>query len=236
VSTPLYFLPGADENIDAGRIADAGLAHAIDVGRDCRRHTARGPGGQAGMLLAPAGAGLCYDPKAQTWHAPMDGGPIWWFGWANGDQPGPADLARPSQYSGHPVTLGDGRPWLIPAARMVDGGTCFPRRLRLTATGFSPAEVQDAYLALWTGAGRIWDAFTAASAGSTITLGDGWSLACDALSVNYRVGKIEIDRIGLLTDANADLIMRALVDWPSLEGLITGKAQPPSNSEPGGRD
>jgi len=236
VGAPLYFLPGADEAIDAERITAAGLAHAIDVGRDCRRHTARGPGGQAGMLLAPAGSGMTYDPKAQTWHAPMDGGPPWWFGWANNAQPGPADLARPSQYSGHPVTLGDGQPWSIPAARLLDGGTCFPRRLRLTPSGFLPGDVPEAFRELWDGACRIWDAFTTAEPLSTITVGEGWELACDALSVNYRIGSVEVDRLGLLTDANANLIMRALVDWPSLEGLVAGKAQPPSDSEPGGRD
>jgi hypothetical protein len=224
-----YFLPGATETMPATGIVSSGLAHALDPARHARRTTQRGPNGGPGLLLASDGIPDC--SPAMVWHQPAEGDPAWWCGWDPAKPPTAQDLARPEQFTGHPVILA-GEPWTIPVARFAAGGTPFPRRLTRQAGAFVAGEVEAQFRSLWDAACRIWDAICGSA--DSIEIADAAAIACQALACNYRISETEIDHLGLLNTANILAICKALADWPAVMEIAEKKAPEPSSPLPGG--
>ncbi len=224
-----YFLPGAHEQMPATGIMSSGLSHAIDPDRDSRRPTHRGPNGGPGLLLAHGGIPDC--SPSMVWHAPADGDPTWWIGWDPAKAPTAKDMARPEQFTGHPVMLA-GEAWMVPVARFASGGTQFPRRLVRQAGVFAAGDVEAEYRALWDAACRIWDALTGEA--DAIELPDAAAIACQALACNYRVSEVEVDLLGLLNTARTLEVCKALADWPAVLEIAEKKAPEPSSPPPGG--
>ena len=142
--------------------------------------------------------------------------------------------------------LADGREWLCPIARGAidsDGelGWCqnLPAAVGLDAEGeWTRQGVVAKYAPLWAVAMRWWDAFAAASPDEDdepdaeaektqirFEFADVNDAALLALATNYRVGKAEVALLGLFDDRATVEILKALIDWPTIQGWIKKKAR-----------
>lgn len=186
-----------------------------------------GPDGRTGCVIAECQGThkIGYWPAEQVWTECASG--AYWIGYSHSEKPGPDDLARADMHTGHRVLLADGNEWLIPAARMVSGGTCLPETIRLDKTGEIQTDIMPEYAALRDTAIQLWEqaSETGRFGGD---LGFGLDVACRALAVNYRVSKWEAGALGLLTTPLIQKIMEALVDLPTLTAWVELK----KNEEP----
>lgn len=245
----LYYLPASRGSREA--VLAAGLGYALGPGGPTWAPMAPGPDGQAGVVLGLSDAAPVHAAGDVRWTR-MAGLAVW-LGLLNAAPPGPADLARPEGLPGHRVRLGDGAEWLIPAARLVRGGTLLPQALVRAQGAWTRGDVLPAWRDLWDGACRVWDALYGGLAAADeaeetdepanpagppkpvrLTLSDECDLAVRAIAANYRVGPDEVSALGLLTTTTQLAVLKALVDWPALLDLAK-KARPPGEaaSSPG---
>lgn len=236
----LYFLPNASGASEA-RLRGLGLGHLAEVGDlESRGVTGTGPGGQSGLLVAP---GSPKGSRAQGAHwarfkweqSPLSEA---WVGWDPESPPAPEDLERAETFDGHAVKLADGREWLVPVARAVNGATPLPRSLKLTKDGWAPGDVQPRYRDLFGRACELWDALTEQSkeGGGKVTMGEARQLVVDALSINYLLSAAEVSILGLLDTRCEGEAVLALVDWPALLGLQEPRPTAKHSSAPGALD
>lgn len=229
----IYWTPAAQPP-NRERVVAAGFAYALAAGGPSVTQ-GPGPDGAGGHLLAfgagnpsPVGHTLTWTPVGATGY---------YTGVDPADPPTPSDLARPLQRDGHVVRLGDGRDWLVPVARAVDGTTPLPRAVTWDGHDWGLGDVETAYRALFAAACRLWNGLRerAATAGEetvTVTVRDEIDLAAAALAVNYRVGPTELAVLGLLTTETAGRVCLACIDWPGVQALA--KKQPAAPSPPPG--
>lgn len=205
-------------------------AYAIDhLGRIARKEPASGPGERTGALAAPCAGSAEYFPEAQRWaRISGDDEAGVWLGVETGARLNPADLARETQRPGHRVTLGDGQEWEIPVARLAAGGCGLPRRRVLREDGSRGWEVEAAYRELSEFGDRVWRILN----GEAVQISDDEAeqMFGAALSVNYRLHAPEAVALGLVTDTALRAVLRALVDWPTIERILAApkKAESPS--------
>jgi hypothetical protein len=141
----------------------------------------------------------------------------------NEQLPGPDDLKRSKQLTGHLVQLGDGQEWLIPIARSwaeEDGDIRYrvelPRRVGLDEDGeWQPGEVSRRYTELWAVAEQHMQGMEYGQ------LNDG---ALCALQTNYAIGKYEQDALGLFEDDSVLAVLSALNDLPGYQEIVKKKA------------
>lgn len=212
----VYYLPGltAVNRVDLERV---GLWDRLP--RFAFRAPVSGPDGGNGAMVATCSAACRYQESEQEWR---DAGG-YWVGWTPGTAPGPADLERGQLVGGHWVRLSDGRDWLVPVARAFPAGTALPERLILGPTGEVVTERLPEYAALYAGAERAWGLFVAQASpedaeddGEPWTLIEQMDLAATALGVNYRVTRLEVAALGLLTTRNVGEVCAALIDLPTI--------------------
>jgi hypothetical protein len=218
-------------------LRQAGLGHALED-RITPRTCDKGPDGQKGTV-ACCGSNqdgrLGYWPEQQVWK--QIPGSVAWCGMFSGDRPTPGDLARPDQITGEWLTLDDGHPWLVPKARRwvaledrLLWDLNLPRRLTLADDGtWTPGNVKPKYERLW----QLATAYTEADAKAQETADDDGAyrfsfeqideLAIGALQVNYRVGPIELDLLGVYDDASRRRIIRVLLDGATWEAWVKKK-------------
>ncbi len=241
----LYYLPGAEAT--AARIEAVGLGYALGDGFQ-QRPVLHGPDANAGVVLGSKAAGaesIGYYPNRQTWRRiPQSSA---WCGYDTDAPPGPGDLVRPDPLGGHEVELADGRHWLVPVARMVvdDGGSLryydrLPRRMHLDDDGaWTAGEPRERYREL----DAIVESHIQAAIGEAGVEGIA-RLAIDpasaiaVLAVNYRLGPVEADVLGLF-DWNGRQAMRVLdaaCDLPGLERLKKKRDSDMPRGERGGTD
>jgi len=239
VSGLLYYLPAVTDAEKVPALRDRGLTAGpcavLDAERVFVRTVATGPDGAAGIIVADAAAWENsqnrpgFFPDRQTWEE-ID---RIWVGFFTADRPRPADLARDQQVGGHTVTLEDGREYLVPVARAMDGHSPLPSRLRLGPAGELVSKVLPQYAALFTRAAAYWDAKTEylhnlakgikdAEAGTTVA--DAFHLAADALNINYRLHGREVSALNLLSTSSCLRVLDALVDFPTLMDEVKKKA------------
>lgn len=138
-----------------------------------------------------------------------------------GDTTPPA-LSRRSQVSGIAVQLGDGHSWVVPTVRRFPTGTMLPQRLVLMDGEWCSA-VFDKYLPLCDRVSKLWDEYTKAH---EIDFGDFVQVACEALSVNYRVSAAEISILNLLNTENVQHdVFYALVDMEAAKRMVETSAK-----------
>lgn len=242
----LYYIPGADPGKAANVAAESGLAYAVD-GPITPCGVARGPSGESGVVLALTSARgdmrVGYYPDDQLWRKVPGNAHGVYVGIDRTRTPTPDSLRRPVQLEGVLVTLADGCKWLVPQARrfaMDDGNACWrcvlPRIVDVDESGaWVLGDVHRANQALWKVAERYGDARMRAidaageSAGSVEIdysdeeLLDAVSLA---LAVNYRVGRVEIGLLGILTNSLAVQVMDVVTDFTgALEAMREKKSE-----------
>jgi len=234
----LYYLPGKTRAISPKEVVAAGLDYAFERRRDTTgpRFTAtpvrNGPDGKEGVVLAdsPSVPRIGYFQDEQTWR--QIPGTEAWVGMFANDRPKPDDLARREPLPGHPVVLGDGQTWIVPAARnasAVDGQVLFleaiPRALDLDDDGkWIPGEPLERYRPLWEAVTKYLAVLTEVVADETdeafrFEIDDQGPI--DALAVNYRLGRAECVLLGLLTWGGPyfRLILEAVIDLPGFEAI-----------------
>lgn len=161
-------------------------------------------------------------------------------GWPRGVMPGPLHLRRARVVPGHLVKMADGRFWQAPVARAVvqavDGSVgwmnALEKRTRLdTERGVWVEDgVAVEYVELWRIAELFWQALReggeAAGEGAEhalVTFDERIEYALRCLRVNYRVGPVEAEVIGLLSEAAAVEVLGAVVDLPTWVRLCADK-------------
>ncbi len=244
----LYYFPGPT-TMGIEQVREAGLSYAFDSA-NCTpaRVMANGLDGGAGVVAADATRvkviGLY--PDKQTWRK-IPGREIW-AGFYTHDRPKPADLERKNRLNGHLVELLDGNEWLCPVARSMaeqDGRLVWdyavPTRSMLNDDGeVEPGEVVEKYATLWEMASRWNDVRKGAfeeSDGKTVSFSfdNVHHSAVTALAVNYVIGPVECDLLGLLGQDVAVEILDALIDQPTWFDLLKKMADrlDTSNTEDG---
>lgn len=225
MAAPLYFLPGwtmGERDFAVGR---AGLGYAFD-GRVDAVAIEDGPDGTGGILAGGARCRceLMFIAEMQTWRR-LAGHRAWIGIWTE-DPPTPADLARREMVAGHKVTLTGGGLWQVPAAwKFVEQD----QRMRIALPTVGEYGVEPRYSELWDIACRyesvVCRGIEQARLGGVFTSKDllesgfDWDGLCEAvvkvLAINYRIGQVECDVLGLLTGDGIRSVLNALVDLPS---------------------
>lgn len=224
----LYFAPGG-RLMNPARAVARGLSYALKGQRVTSNELAgQGPGGHRGVIFGfGMDAAECrYLPGEQCWEQMPESD--LWLGFDAASPPTAADLARDRQVDGHLVILADGRDWLVPVARALDGTSPLPKRLRWDGRRWTRGEVQHRYAELFSNACRAWDALIeggedGAPASVDFDISDECDLAALALAVNYRIGPAEISALGLFDDTTERQVLEALIDWPVFEQLMIQK-------------
>jgi hypothetical protein len=215
----LYFVPHGEQ-------LPAEIDKRFEGCRYERRVLGQGPSATPGMIYAGRtyrDVSFGYYPQSQTWR---QAGKVW-VGAATDSLPSPADLQREHVLPGTPVRLA-GRDWLIPTARTWnEEGTysvALPRKAEITADGeWAMGDIIERYQSLWQACCKYWDWYTNEAA---CTNADLFDMACDALSSQYSVGKMECVMLGLIDQESCHLVMRAVCDLQSLESILAQKKIP----------
>lgn len=238
MTAPLYFLPlrGSELVAQSGRLArgvlarfglDETLADVETVEQAIVTEvTGAGPTGKSGVILcglpvgghAPFKTG--YDPRIQDW-APLGAADGAWLGLEKGNPPTPAELARRRQTRGYGIELADGLAWQIPIVRRPDGSTELPRHLGWDAQGRFETRVKEAHRRLWEDAAEVCDWMFEPGATAfqprervVTSLDQALDRCVAALALNYRYGRAEQSRLGLIDSTNWASVLAALVDLP----------------------
>jgi len=240
----IYFTPKTQTMGQAKAALDkAGLGYVRKVKPNYGQGA--GPGGGGGSLVGvPDARGevdlhrLRYAEAGQTWLR-VPGSDVVMVGCWDDAPPLPEDLARKTQVEGHWVTLGDGRKWLVPAARhwqLEDGEPrwllALPTKRTVTPEGkWVEGPVAARFRDLWDRVVRITESEDKAlqnadeSALDWLNVDVQCGLVVDALAVNYRVGPAEVALLGLLQTGIFLAVLDALNDKPTLKGLLGKKAE-----------
>lgn len=209
MSAFLYFFPDAPKPVVkaadipaecnlSGILDGAKLAYAL--GRT------NGPEGSSGYLVAvrPADesrAAKCgYYPDEQRWAKVRgaDGKVTHWIGYEKANPPGPADLARPRMVEGYPVTLADGRQWVIPSVHVPY--TTLPKICRADEDGNLVKSVPDEYEEICSLGAKFFDCIRDVSG---FDFNEFVEFCWRLLAINYRIGRREMLELGLLADSAA---------------------------------
>ena len=229
----LYFFPGRS-GMTVDEVAKLGLAEVI-TNFSVRGVTNSGPGGKAGMIVAPQqeqfGSHIGYFPEEQTWEKSATADH--WLGIYKDNPPKPEDLAREEQIAGHELVLGDGQKWLVPVARSFQGLSPLPQRLRLGPEGKLVGEMLPRYIAMSEAAERVWEDWKlAVSQGETgeeprgnMDIEHGWRIAVMALSVNYRIDPDEASLLGLIDTQCLAKVLRAIIDIPTFLAIVRAREE-----------
>ena len=225
----LYYAPGKTA-INRATVDSMGLGPVFGNPSLPCVHTTTGPDGKGGMVFCPGPEGghpsikAGYFKDKQTWRS-CDGGKFW-LGYYTADRPTPRGLARAATVGRFAPPLGDGSRWMIPVA--VSGwdpeSIDLPMTLALGDSGrFDKRIPRPEFHALCQDAERATEVFKVAfnigeppeEEPEPMSPEDLADLAVRALQINYRVGKWEVNELGLLTTTNVGTIVGVLVDLPT---------------------
>ena len=237
-----YWIPIERSTNSAGllaRLRTDGLAYAIDE-RLTSRASDTGPDARRGVTVCRGGnedGQLGWWPERQTWKRVP--GTELWCGMYTESPPGPDDLRRAEQITGEWVKLDDGNRWLVPMARRwmdVDGELMWahnlPRRLTLDDNGqWIAGGIKPRYQRLWDLATGYWEAVISGMAsedGSYRFEVDVDAVAIAALQVNYHVGPIELDMLGVFDEQARQRIIDALLDTATWAQWVKKNAPDPA--------
>jgi hypothetical protein len=218
-----YWLPAAKQPTNSAAIIkslrESGLGYAIDS-RITSRTSDRGPDGQRGVVVCAGDnveGRLGWWPDEQTWKR-IPGTELW-CGMFTADRPKPDDLARTELVTGEWLTFDDGSTWMVPKARRWvehEGKLLWVMNLPQCLTLDEDGQwVQGGIKAKYQ---RLWELATAyESTADTdgvyrFTLSQLNELAISTLQVNYRIGPVEIDLLGVFDETIRHRIIDVLLD------------------------
>lgn len=240
----VYYIPKT-RSAPAPVIAAAGLDYALTEGATAVRPVDRGPDDGGGVLVADnriQSDDLIWTPGDQQWQPMITANgdrPPAWAGICAGRRPGPSDLALKKQAPGNAVTLGDGQSWIIPAAVSNVRESPIPQTMSVDGQGNLIKTAVERFAKLQDYGERIFaqyrrDAERAAALAQapptepeepddadelddSISDEDAFWMAVEALSLNYRVGPVEVSLLGLVRNDlywDGDGILAAIIDLP----------------------
>jgi hypothetical protein len=203
-----------------------GLGYALleGAGLECRPLDA-GPIDSAPGVLCTVGPAPASQPGAQTWRC----GPGKRFAVGMGQRCGPGGLVRRNLIPGQDVRLLDGNLWTIPRCTglVPKRPSTLPYLIDLAEDGVTPiAADHPQYASLCERAFDFWLMFRHAAGAPQLTPVQLVELAIDALSVNYRIGKIEaLSLLKLMGEQERNAILRAIIDADEVERYYTEQAR-----------
>ncbi len=232
----LIFIKGANTATAKNRLIECGLE---DLGIDnlMITHVEQGPnadrnsGALCGWLKGSSDDPVMIVSDSQTWLSlPANGnrpeGEVW-IGFEKTRPIRPKDLARKQMMPGTNIRLRDGQEWLIPAAQQL------PRTLGLGSEGEIQREVETRYrsyfdrafkamqevfrpFGMWNDENGFKEDIEPTDEIKTITIEDGTKLACEALSINYRLNYEVALMLGLLDENCLVGIVACTFDMPDI--------------------
>lgn len=224
-----YFLPEESGTPTIEHLRERGLGHGFDATVASRR-CERGPSGGDGMLVAATDRQLSYNPERQRWRQ-LPTTSIW-FGWD--DTVGPDAYAKEKQLPGELVTMADGQQWLVPTARdFVAGGVIcvLPMAYELQQDGktWGSTTVLRQYQRYWDLSLELAINWAAPAGGKTsaFRFSDMFELVAEGLSINYRLSRLEVGVLGLLS-SDPDIfhaVIRAAFGMSKFEAMAATEAE-----------
>ena len=145
-----------------------------------------------------------YDSETQEWEN-HDG---YWLGIDTENRPTPPELIRPTIVSGYEYRLGDDWDWICPIIREPNGTPNIPQSWGENGDGFAE-KILPQWEWAWKLSEKIWNVFLG---DEDMERAEAWDVCCQLLSINYRLGKHEITKLGLVTSENYVSIFQAAVD------------------------
>lgn len=223
----LYFLPGRNAAVDNATLTQLGLGYVVGEGGPTCTTVHAGPGRLSGQLVVPpwpTEISARFDADKQTWRRRGDGAV--WIGMLSGPRPGPSDLVRPQVYAGQHVRLADGNEWAIPRALALldDRPLTLPAAIDLDEHDLPVGRVHPRYEALCEQAFAFFIGWS--GRGQQISPSAMVELAAAALSINYRIGKIEaVALLGLFDSESLSRALRAIIDADAFEDHVRASEQ-----------
>ncbi len=211
-------------------------AYSKDRDALARKSPAMGPDDKPGVLWSPERlVDLAFDRDA--WDVfPLSNGTTdqanaVWLCSRRGAGPefNPSDFLRAIVVPGHAVPCGAGA-LIIPAARLVRGGSGLPQRRTLNPDGSMVWKVETAFDDLTAFADRVWEGRGGGTLEPAMDDAELDAAVAAAVGVNYRFGVKELAALGLLTTELIRGVCDSLVDWPAVEAAIKAladKKKPP---------
>ena len=231
MTAPIYFIPNSKlEDLKAREARTLERAWLTSIFNDAPDASTSffqlkgsGPGGFQGCIAATWGeeapSRLGYYEQHQEWQ-PVGDGTRLWIGLDPNEPPTPKDLARPKQLPGYKIDLADGKQWLIPTYRLVNGDYGLPFDF-YRAGNEIVREVKPRFADKWEQAGEVWSAFMGEAKFSEEMALD---YSTEALGVNYRYDANLHARLRLFDSTNWEDLLGATVDLPRvIEALAAQK-------------
>jgi len=237
----LYYIPDVK---DSHPVHEGKLSYAFE-GQPASRRCYKGPDGVEGVVFGTEKLG--YFADQQTWQdVPFL---ECWIGFYCDEPPQESDLRRKATLLGRSLEI-NGQQWQIPVARsfeLIDGNPAIVSRLSQYiqvdySTGeWMVGEVQKEYRKLWEAALRYWDYWSQVNLldeddkteGPQVELAHGEVLEMTelAMATNYRMSRVEMSLLELLSGASCTDIMSIVIDITALdELLLKKKVTPPVSS------
>jgi hypothetical protein len=223
MSTFYYWLPVEGPTNSAKlleRLRACGLGYAFD-GQPTKVGSERGPDGMRGVVCCQVASQTHktgYYPESQTWKK-VPGTDVW-CGIYTAAMPTADDLTRKEQVSGEWVSTEDGNNWLAPKARRwfeYEGALRWtynlPQCMTLDEEGqWVTGGIKAKFKHLWELACAYESADADADGTYSFTVDQLNRLAIAALQVNYRIGDIELDILGIFDQEFRQRLIDVLLD------------------------
>jgi len=231
----------------AEQLAGTGLEHVVPL--DAPFDHLQTGGGPEGMA-----AGVCFAAVPQHVHKHLEAPhpicqvreseQVWFCGdgyavgyWKN-RRPAPQDLERAEPIPGYEADLADGNGWTIPLVRLATGGSMLPRVMKRNRDGQIEYQALSKYQGICTAADEVYDLLESMLAGGEkdreVEQERHFSIAEQALQINYHVGPAEIAVLELLTTTNVSRVTGLLADLPGLLNIQEALLNAKKNSPPTG--
>jgi hypothetical protein len=240
-----YFLPGVSrQSVTRELLIAAGLGAVLrdrmtandlcGQGSLALADVTSGPDGYSGTILYPLTEAeqeadedappprIGYYKDEQTW----DKFAGYYVGWNPDALPAPEDLEQDVMLKGFYETLGDGRRWLCPLIRMVNGGNNLPDVWGVRNGKFTMSVKPDWNWA-WDLSGEVWDYYSR-EADIPFELAFEWAVRL--LGINYRIGPVEATALGLFGRNDYMPVLRASIHGPFFEKLLAAQKKTPESS------
>ena len=230
----LYYAPHR-KHVRQDDLESMGLAYAFEASPTCVQ-VSRGPERQPGGVVFGAGDRVGLRIEEQQWAKAHDVEDVWVGVWKDAP-PKPEDLQREASLPGLAVTLDDGNAWTVPVLHAIETEPelsfrcAAPRPFVYLGDGkWGLGEVQPKYAAAYNLAVQWFDILVSQLGDDgenedvEFDLNDATTASVVALGVNYRLRSDEVSVMGLLgTDGTVGEVLRALIDWPTLEAFASKK-------------